>query len=50
MSEIAANGDQFEAQKVTMSEKDGELARQSGEIDRLKGMVTILQRSPTVEY
>ena len=48
VSEIATLGDQLEGQRVSMSEKDGELARQSGEIEQLKGMVRDLQSSNEV--
>ena len=48
VSEIATLGDQLEGQRVSMSEKDGELARQSSEIEQLKGMVRDLQSSNEV--
>ena len=48
VSEIATLGDQLEGQRVSMSEKDGELARQSSEMEQLKGMVRDLQSSNEV--
>ena len=48
VSEIATLGEQLEGQRVSMSEKDGELARQSSEIEQLKGMVRDLQSSNEV--